>query len=508
MLSVAIGVDIGTTQTKAVAFDNKGMVQATHYEKYPLIQELVGMVEQNQEQIFRAVIHCIAVVAEKVQPATVEFVSFSTAMHSLIVMDKMNQPITRSITWADNRSKIYADELDGTEAGQQFYKKMGLPMHPMTPFHKIRWLKKEYPRIYEQGQKFIGIKEYIFFRLFGKYVTDYSTASGTGLLNIHELKWETTALEEIGLSEQQLPNLVSPEFQLSSLSEEWREQLNLSKETIFILGGADGPLSNLGLGALASGVGALTVGTSGALRYVLDQPFINKNGETFCCVLDEEHWVIGGATSNGAGIFDWACENFLREVQAEAVLAGDSPYSAVLNCIENINAGASGLLFYPYLLGERAPLWDAEASGSFVGLKRNHDDLMLMRAVLEGICLNLKQILTGLESSGTKIQELRATGGFAASKVFRQLMADVLGRPLLFTESTEASAFGAILIGWKSTGKIASYQAVKDFVPIHERVEPSLINKKIYEEIYPVFIEIQQQLRNSYSLLNQLNKII
>jgi len=504
MEKIAIGVDIGTTQTKAVAFSKDGTVQASSYIRYPLIQETEGMAEQDVEQIFQAVVTCITQVVRKVQPLEISVLSFSTAMHGLIVMDQHNQPLTRVITWADNRAEKYAEELKDTALGQTIYQNTGLPMHPMTPFHKIRWLKEEQPEIYAQAAKFIGMKEYVFYRLFDRYLTDISTASGTGFLNIYDLTWDQQALAEMEIKVEQLPILVNPTHQLADLKEEWLERLGLTEQTIFVLGGADGPLSNLGLGAMAKGTATLTVGTSGALRYIVEQPQTHPHAETFCCVLDEQHWVIGGATSNGAGIFDWACENLLKETQNEAQMLGKNPYDAVMELVKETPVGAKGLLFYPYLLGERAPLWNAEATGSFVGLKRNHDDKLMMRAVIEGICLNLKHILTELEELGGPVKEIRATGGFADSAMFKSIMADVFGSKLSLAASVEASALGAVLLGWKSLGEILDLETACEQVDIYEIVQPNGENHQVYQQIYPLFRTTQQQLSASYHQLAKL----
>ncbi|MTD41817.1 gluconate kinase [Erwinia sp. CPCC 100877] len=504
MSKLAIGVDIGTTQTKAVVFDEKGQVQASEYMRYPLIQETEGMAEQDIEQLFSAVTTCIRQVVKRIHPHEVSFVSFSTAMHGLIAMDQKNRPLTRIITWADNRAEKQAEAFKGTAFGQTIYQNTGLPMHPMTPFHKIRWLKETQPELFEQAAVFIGMKEYIFYRLFEQYITDFSTASGTGFLNIHQLEWDSLALAEMNITKKQLPKLVSPTYQLTGLKEEWAEFLGLNTETIFILGGADGPLSNLGLGSMKPGTATLTVGTSGAVRYIVDQPYLHPQAETFCCVLDETHWVIGGATSNGAGIFDWACENLLKEVQEQARLAGENPYDAVMERVNEVPAGAKGLLFHPYLLGERAPLWDAEATGGFIGLKRNHTDKTMMRAVIEGICLNIKRILTELEELGGPVVEIRATGGFADSAVFKQLMSDILGHSLALTESIEASALGAVSLGWQSIGAITDLEQIGKRIKIYETVSPSKENHRIYQQIYPLFLATQQQLSAVY---HQLAKV-
>lgn len=265
-------------------------------------------------------------------------------------------------------------------------------------------------------------------------------------------------------------------------------------------------LSNLGLGALKKGTATLTVGTSGALRYIVNQPLTHPNAQTFCFVLDEEHWVIGGATSNGAGVFDWACQTFLKDVQNVARKAKKNPYEAVLAKVAEVPVGAQGLIFHPYLLGERAPLWDAEAAGSFIGLKRQHDDRTMMRAVIEGICLNLCCILKEIAAISPSIREIRATGGFAKSAVFKQIMADVLGHDLLLTDNHEASAFGAVMLGWQSMKKTLTLEELSHLATITEVISPINSHQQIYQQITPLYSVTQQQVAASYHQLAKLRK--
>lgn len=502
-MTVSIGVDIGTTQVKAVAFDDQGTIKASSYQRYPLYQAADGMAEQEITAIYQAALKVLQEVAATVA-GPVECVAFSTAMHSLIVLDEAKKPLTRVITWADNRAEEAAEEWRNTPLGTQIYQRTGLPMHPMTPLHKIRWLHKSQPTLFHQAAYFVDIKAFIFQQLFGELATDYGNASGSGFFNIRNFTWDRLALEQIAITSTQLPHVYPPTQAFTGLSEELATTLQLDRETPFILGGADGPLSNLGLGAMQEGIATLTVGTSGAIRYIVDHPFLHPREETFCLVLDETHWVIGGATSNGAGIFDWACSQFLQEMQAQVRQANQNPYDAVLAEVARQPLGAQGLLFHPYLLGERAPLWDADATGAFLGLRRDHTEAHMMRAVIEGICLNLARILTEVEQIGGVVKEMRATGGFAASPVFQQIMADVLGRSLTFPDNIEASAFGAVLLGWQSLGKITSLEESQELVAITQQVAPRQQASFFYQQERALFSETQRELSRFYPQLKRL----
>jgi len=481
MEKLAIGVDVGTTQAKAVAFQANGTVVASSYVRYPLIQETEGMAEQDPETLFQAVVNCIRTVTQQVKNQPIGLISFASAMHGLIAMDAQGRPLTQVITWADTRASDYAEALKETPAAQLFYQLTGMPVHPMAPLYKIRWLQENQPAV-------------------------PPAAADLGLFNIHTRQWESSILAYLSIEEEQLPKVAPSTFIFPALAPSWQEMLGVEEETVLVLGGADGPLSNLGLGALGMGVATLTVGTSGALRYIVEEPFLHPQGETFCFALDEQHWVIGGASSNGAVALDWASQTIFAEERQQAIQNGTNLYDPIMAKIATVPAGANGLLFHPYLLGERAPLWNAEASASFIGLRKNHHAGHLARAVVEGICFNLKTILEDLKQLGGPVQEIRATGGFADSPVFRQIMADVLGETLSFTDSTEASALGAVLLGWQGLGQLPNLQAAAQQVLIHETVTPRADQLLVYQELYPVFQETQQVLAQSYQKLAEFRK--
>lgn len=505
-MDFSIGVDIGTTQTKAVAFDLNGRAMESSYQRYPLYQDAEGMAEQDQTEILQAVIFTVREVVQKLSEHTLKFISFSSAMHSLLVLDQSKQALTRMITWADNRAQGESERLKNTPFGKKLYEETGMPNHPMAPFYKISWLKKQHPEVYRTASLFLGIKEYLFYTLFGEAICDYGCASGTGYFDIHRLEWSQTALNYLGVHASNLPKIVPPTYVKTGLKEEYAQLMGIAEETPFVIGGADGPLSNLGVGAIGRGEIALTVGTSGAIRMIVDHPILHPKEETFCYVLDEKHWVIGGATSNGAGAFDWACHTFLQETVHQAIKEKRSPYDAVLDEISSIPAGSSGIVFHPYLLGERAPLWESKASGSFVGLRREHTEKEMVHSVIEGICFNLKIILEDVIQKDDKITKIIATGGFAESLLFRQIMGDVLGVPLHFLENEEASALGAVILGWHALEKTQTLDEISSRLKKSTHsVVPDEHNRKKYEQVYPIFLHTQQLLAQSYKELATLN---
>jgi len=300
-----IGIDIGTTSTKCVLYDQKGTV-ITHADAgYQLIQTEPGMAEEDPDEIFQAVLTTLKQVMNGIEPDDLSGVSFSTAMHSLILMDENDHPLTRAITWADNRAAEYSDELNASDLGAKIYAKTGTPIHPMAPLSKMLWLKNDHPNLFNQAKKFIDIKSYVFFELFGVYKIDYSIASATGMFNIFDLKWEPEVLKLLNIEETRLPEVVATTDSVSGINKEYGKMLGIKATVPFILGASDGVLSNLGVDAIDPGVVAVTIGTSGAVRVVVDKPVIDLDGKLFCYALTKDKWVVGGPVNNGGIVFRW-----------------------------------------------------------------------------------------------------------------------------------------------------------------------------------------------------------
>lgn len=504
MSQYVIGVDIGTTSTKAVMFRTDGEVMESAYVYYPLIKEKPEFAEQELADIYQAVVTTIREVVDKakVPAAAILNVTFSSAMHSLILMNQQGVPLTRSITWADNRANTVAGQLK-QNGGMEIYQRTGTPIHPMSPLTKIIWFKENQPELIEQTAFFIGVKEYVFYQLFGEYVVDYSVASSTGLFNIHELTWDDLALQTAGITKAQLPKAVSPTAQMKGLKEETAAELGVLPETPFVLGGSDGCLSNLGVGAVDSTSVAITIGTSAAARMVTTQPYLDDDQRTFCYVLDENHYVVGGAINNGGVVMDWARQEFCHP---ENAVPEEAAYETMMAMIDAVPAGAEGLLFHPYLNGERSPLWQGEARGSFFGLHLMHKEKHLLRAVLEGICLNIYDVLQEItEQTGTP-DRIIATGGFSQSKVWRQLLTDVVQKDVFIPESFESSCLGAVVIGLKSAGKIEDIYQVKQMLGSEFHLQPDLKQSKVYQEIFPFYRKLSRQMADHFVEWNQLQE--
>ncbi|WP_082233273.1 gluconokinase [Halobacillus massiliensis] len=503
-----LGVDIGTTSTKSVLFNKKGEVQGQHTINYPLHTPNPLVAEQDPEEIFEAVLGTIrdAIRKSDVNSSQVQFASFSSAMHSFIAVDENNTLLTNSITWADTRSAAYAKDIKENHNGHEIYLRTGTPIHAMSPLSKLLWLKTEKPEIYKKAAKFISIKEYVFYKLFGEYVVDHSIASATGLFNLKDLDWDEEALQVAGITKGKLSTLVPTTHSMTGIKKEYEQFLGLPENIPFIVGASDGVLSNLGVNAIDPGVIAVTIGTSGAIRSVTNEPKTDPKGRIFCYALTEKHWVIGGPVNNGGMVLRWLRDEFAAAEVETAKRLGIDPYDVLTKIATNVNPGSDGLIFHPFLTGERAPLWNSSARGSFFGLSIHHEKQHMVRAVLEGIIYNLYTVLLALEELTGEPKRIQATGGFARSTVWRQMMTDIFDKPVVVPESYESSCLGAVVLGMYATGEIEDFSIISEMIGTTHTHEPQPETSSVYRELLPIYIRLSRILKEEYDSIAEFQR--
>ncbi|PGV53896.1 gluconokinase [Bacillus sp. AFS037270] len=506
--SYYLGVDIGTTSTKAVLFKKDGSVISMHHVEYPLYSPAPSIAEQNPDEIFQAVVEAIKFSVYKggIKSDDLKLVSFSSAMHSVIAVDANGKPLTRCITWADSRATRWAEKIKNEMNGLDIYSRTGTPIHPMSPLTKIAWLRTEHQDLFSRTSKFIGIKEYVFYKFFDRYIVDHSIASAMGMFNLENLSWDKEALKVAGISSNQLSEPVPTTFYLTGLKDEYACEMDISKETPFVVGASDGVLSNLGVNAIDPGVVAVTIGTSGAIRTVTNKPVTDPKGRIFCYALTEKHWVIGGPVNNGGMTFRWVRDELASAEVETAKRLGIDPYEVLTKIASRVSPGADGLIFHPYLAGERAPIWNSNARGSFFGLGLHHKREHMVRAVLEGVILNLYTVLLALQEMIGVPNKIQATGGFARSELWRQMMADIFNQKVVVPESFESSCLGAVVLGMYALGEIEDFSIMSDLVGSTYEHEPSEENIEIYQDLIKIYIRVSRLLENEYDEIADFQK--
>jgi len=474
---VVIGVDMGTTATKVVAYRRDGELIARWQRGYPLDEPQPGHAVQDPRLILAAVLTGVAAVSAEIGHDRVAGLSFSTAMHSLMGLDAELRPITPVITWADTRATAQAERIRAAEGGLALHRRTGTPVHPMSPLTKLVWIREQDPDLHARAAHWVGIKDWVQLHLTGTLVTDHSVASASGLMDIHRLAWDPEALALAGIDEAQLPELVPTTTVLPGLTIEATAATGLAATTPVIVGAGDGPLANLGVGAVRPGVAACSIGTSGALRVAVERPAVDPAGGVFCYALTEDRWVVGGAINNGGVALEW-----LR-----GEIAADTPTATLLDEAATVPVGAGGLLMLPHLLGERAPRWAGGARGAYVGLTRAHHRGHLVRAAVEGVAMQLALVLGAMRGAGFDIHEIRATGGVMQHPLWPATLAAAFGTPLALLDDGEGSGFGAALLGMKALGLIDSLDAAAELVEIRARLDPDPASAQTYAVLIPLF---------------------
>jgi len=482
-----IGIDIGTTNTKAVAFTDEGAVLDSARTSYPIFSEIEGQHELDPDKLLEAVVMTLGEVRKKTASLPgLAGISFSCAMHSLIAVDAAGRPLTRAITWADQRPAPYAKALKDSAAGRRIYRQTGTPVHAMSPLCKLIWLKEAEPALFAKAARFISIKEYIWWSLFGEYKVDHSIASATGLLDIRSFDWYSESLEAAGIRAGQLSDLEPCTYSATALLPGFGS-LGLPEGLPFVIGGSDGCMANLGSSAVKPGETALTIGTSGAIRMTAPAPEYDVRERIFSYILTDRHYVCGGPTNNGGNVIQWYTKGVLGRK--------DGDIGSLEKEADTVPPGCEGLVFLPYLRGERAPVWDANAKGVFFGLRSIHEQRHFTRAILEGISYSLYEIGASLEETLGPIQQIYASGGFTGSKTWLQLIADVFMKKVHVTGTADASAIGAAMMGFYALGIISDLEATARLVKVVETYEPDAGRHAIYQKNFAVFTELYIRLK-------------
>ncbi|WP_281165510.1 gluconokinase [Liquorilactobacillus sicerae] len=496
-----MGIDLGTTSIKGLLYDAAGQCRAQISQKCSLRQTAAGAATEDPQEILSSTKTVLQKLLQKADEMHLKPISlsFSSANQSLLALNDQFQPLTDLLTWAETRPAQVTAALKTDPQVQNLYQRTGTPLHPMSLLSKICWLRQDHSHLFQQTKYFCGIKEFVIYQLFAAWQMDISTASCTGLFDVRRQCWEPTALKLAGITEQQLPPIVDSRLVFHSQPTSWTQTVNWNPAISIIQGPFDGAAANLGVGANQSFDLALTIGTSAAIRTISKRPVFDPKQSLFCYEVTKNQWLLGGPVNNGGIVLQWLLEKFFSVEAAAAKQDGRDPIEQLLNIIQTAPAGSNGLLFFPYLTGERAPLWNPAARGCFYGLNPAHAKNDLARAVIEGIGYNLRLVLQTISQLNGRPQRIIAAGGFARSEFWCQLLADIFNLPLVVPRQIEASCLGAIILGLQALniqldlnplkGKVRSYQ-------------PNPQNVQIYQELFAIYTDLLPALDQNFAALS------
>lgn len=491
--------DIGTSGNKASLFTAEGELVKSTVASYQVNYQEGGRAEQDPEDWWKAVCASTRKVTEGILAEEILAVSFSAQMQCCLVVDREGRVLRPAIIWADQRAQEQTEQLREKLGEAEAYELLGHRLSPTYSIEKLMWIRDNEPEIYEKTYKMLQVKDYIIYRMTGEFVTDYSDASGTNALDLEGLCWSREVLKAAGISEEKLPRLHASTDVIGTLRPEAAEALHLTANTKVVCGGGDGPCSALGAGCIEKNQMFLTFGTSAWIGGTTEKKFLD-DGQVFFCfahVIPGKYMPCGTMQSAGSA-YSYSRNLFCREEIARAKAGGLSNWDLVNPMAASSPAGARGLLFLPYLTGERAPRWNPDASGSFLGIRMYHKREDYMRAVLEGVAMNLELILRSYRKY-LKIDSLIMTGGGAKGDIVAQILSDVLEAQLVRPDHVEeATSIAAAVIAGVGCGIYQDFAAVHKFLAFGEPVRPDPAKKDIYENSKRIFDDAYYALESLY----------
>jgi len=490
-----IAVDIGTGSSRALLVDSTLNLLSTAQVDLHIFQPASGWAEQDPDEVCNATFQVIqqAAAAASKRGIKVTGICFSSAVSSLIALDENFTPLTNSITWADSRSKNQAGKLRGQ--AEVLYQRTGVPLHAAYWLPKLLWLQENQPEIFEKTSHWSGQKEMVVYRMTGEFCMDQTLAAATGMLNVDALQWDDLACSLAGVSPDRLPEIRPTTTVIPKMNPEMSASLGLPNDVPVILGSGDGMLANLGSGVFKPGQVATTVGSSGACRTMSALPVIDKAMRTWSYPLIEGLWVIGGANNSGGLVLDWFQKEFLPQFKPS-----DRSW---MQTVEQTPVGSNGLIFLPYLFGERAPIWNEAARGAFLGLESRHTLADLSRSVLEGTIFALFDIYRAVVSEVTSCADVHVSGGYTQSEPWLAIQANMFGKDLVIVKNHECSALGAAVLGLMALGHFPDLEHAMKFIQEEKIIHPNAGQMQRYQEVIALYDESYRQLTPVFDSLER-----
>lgn len=501
-----LGMDLGTTGVKAALFHaENGNVLSSAFVDYPLYHPRPGWAEQNPADWWQATLTAIRVclaegVQHGVQPQDVRGIGLSGQMHGVVLLDEQGQVLRPCIIWADQRSDAECRWMTERVGAARLIELVSNPALTGFSAPKLLWIRDNEPHIFARARTLLLPKDYIRYLLTGTMAMEISDAAGTCLLDVKHGLWSQDVLAAIEVDASLLPPIVAADAVCGAITEDVARLTGLQVGTPVAGGGADNACGAVGNGVVRAGLALVSIGTSGVVLAHADRPQVDTSGpvprvHTFNAAVPHA-WYLMGVTQ-GAGLsLRWVRDNIGLAERALEHWLGVDAYDLLAKEAGLAPAGSDGLIFLPYLQGERTPHLDAYARGGWIGLTASHTRHHLMRAVLEGVAFSLKDCFGIIQEQGLSLQQVRATGGGAKSPVWRQIIADILGVELVTTNASEGPAFGAALLAAVASGVYPSVQeACAATIHVVERTEPNPATASMYANTYETYRALYPALK-------------
>ncbi|MCL2741721.1 MAG: gluconokinase, partial [Oscillospiraceae bacterium] len=459
MASAYLGIDIGTSNIKAHAFDAGGYELRSESRECAVSYPSEGRCVASAKAIFDSFLAVTSSVVRALgdDGHKVRAMGFSAHMHSLLCVDRDGEAISDVMLWADTRARSQAEGISRSVDVAAWRDATGCRVqHPMYPLSKLLWIKENDGDLFKGAHKFVTLKEYMLHRLFGEYYCDYTTASSQGYYNIRSQSWDAEALGYMGVAESRLGTVVECCQALGRIKGEYERILGLDGETVVVAGSGDGIMANLGCGVTDNSKVSSSIGTSGAVRTTVREPVGGEAEGTWCYSFTKDSWVVGGAIHNGGLALKWIKREFGPSIEGYLAESGQRRGMGLSKAIDliagGVPPGSEGLTVLPHFTGERSPDWNADAKGMMAGLTMGHTFRHIIRATMEGVMYRLRSVFLAMGGCLSGDAEVIANGGYAYSPVWLQMQADIFGRAITVNGVEQASALGAAYLAMHACG--------------------------------------------------------
>ena len=493
--------DLGTSGNKATLYDLNGNLVKSATFSYGLITGENNVAEQSADDWWRAVCESTRCLLEGIDSASVAAVSFSGQMMGCLCVDSRGVPLRRALIWADMRSAKQEATVRRRIDELAFYKTTGHRISSSYSLTKLMWIKENEPEVYQSTYRMLNAKDYMIYKLTGRFVTEPSDASSTCLMDLNRLRWSDDLFDVSGLDKSKMPEIIPSVAIAGTVTREASALCGLLEGTPVVCGGGDGCCAAVGTGIVKEGVANCCLGTSSWISLATRAPLYDEDMTTF----NFAHIVPGyvmpcGTMQTGGGALSWAVDCLFEGFG----MSKDRIYSLVNESVAKSPVGAKNLLFLPYLIGERSPRWNDSAKGTFVGLTLNHNRGDMLRSVMEGVGYNLDVILNTFRKNGSDIDRLILIGGGARNAVWQQILSDIYSTPVSVPECLEeATSMGAAITAGVGIGAFESFDVVDRFIRIREERKPDLSKGPRYAEMKKLFDEAYGALYNFFESMER-----
>ncbi len=500
-----IGIDLGTSATKTVLFDEVGTVVASASQEYPMYQPQNGWAEQKPEDWRDAALSTIARVVKEsgVDKEDIKALGISGQMHGLVMLDEAGEVIRPSIIWCDQRTAKECEEITRRVGAERLIQITANPALTGFTASKILWVRNHEPENYARCRHILLPKDYVRYVLTGDFATEVSDASGMQLLDVPHRCWSDEVLEKLEIEKSLLAKVYESPEVTGHISEEVAKITGLSTKTLVVGGAGDNAAAAVGTGIVKDGKAFTTIGTSGVVFAHSSKLTIDPKGRvhTFCCAVPG-CWHVMGVTQ-GAGLsLKWFKDNFCEDYVKKAEDAGCDPYDFINADIAATPLGSRKLIYLPYLMGERTPHLDPDCRGVFFGISAIHKKPDFLRAIMEGVSYSLKDCNDILVEMGVCVDEMMACGGGAKSPIWRQMLADMYGCPVKTVSAQEGPALGVAILAGVGAGVYDSVEsACEKMIAVDACCEPIPENTEQYHRFHEIYKALYPCLKEQYKAL-------